>query len=205
MKDSTQKEACKRERRKRFGFAFMAIGALALVAALALFGYNAAQDLRAKSAIDKALGELNAQAQQDVALEDWTLTQLVEGIRYFAILEVPSVDIELPVAYDYNDNDLWVAIARYSGDVATENLVIAGHDMNSQFAALDGVNLGDEVILTSISGAKHTYRVASVETLPPTAIEDMTAGAFPLTLFTCTYSGADRLTIRCESSDAPAK
>ena len=36
-----------------------------------------------------------------------------------------------------------------------------------------------------------------VETLPETAVEEMRAGEWDLTLFTCTYDGRARVTVRC--------
>ena len=36
-----------------------------------------------------------------------------------------------------------------------------------------------------------------VETLAPTAVDEMTGGDWDLTLFTCTYSGQARVTVRC--------
>lgn len=48
-----------------------------------------------------------------------------------------------------------------------------------------------------MSGTAHRYTVMQVETLAPTAVEEMTGGDWDLTLFTCTYSGQARVTVRC--------
>jgi len=40
--------------------------------------------------------------------------------------------------------------------------------------------------------------VAAREVLLPTAVEEMTAGEWDLTLFTCTLGGRSRVTVRCE-------
>ena len=50
---------------------------------------------------------------------------------------------------------------------------------------------------TDVSGAVHRYTVMQVETLAPTAVDEMTGGDWDLTLFTCTYSGQARVTVRC--------
>jgi sortase A len=42
------------------------------------------------------------------------------------------------------------------------------------------------------------YKVVGMGVLAPTAVEEMTAGNFDLTLFTCTYSGQNRVTIYCD-------
>lgn len=39
--------------------------------------------------------------------------------------------------------------------------------------------------------------VSLVEILDETAVEEMTAGEWDLTLFTCNYDGRARITVRC--------
>ena len=43
--------------------------------------------------------------------------------------------------------------------------------------------------------------VAGIEILKPEEVDDMTSGQWPLTLFTCTYGGASRVTVRCEKEN----
>ena len=49
----------------------------------------------------------------------------------------------------------------------------------------------------TIDGQTYRYTVDRVETLPETAVEEMRAGEWDLTLFTCTYDGRARVTVRC--------
>ena len=50
------------------------------------------------------------------------------------------------------------------------------------------------------AGAVRRYTVAEVTTLEPTAVEQMTDSGYNLTLFTCTYGGKSRVTVRCVSA-----
>lgn len=43
--------------------------------------------------------------------------------------------------------------------------------------------------------------VAEVEILKPTDVEQMIAGDWQLTLFTCTVGGTSRVTVRCRQVD----
>ena len=43
-----------------------------------------------------------------------------------------------------------------------------------------------------------TYEVMAVDVLDPYATEEMVSGEYDLTLFTCTYGGASRVTVRCD-------
>ena len=49
---------------------------------------------------------------------------------------------------------------------------------------------------TDIRGKQTDYRVELIDTLSPTAVEEITAGEYDLTLLTCTYSGEARVTVR---------
>ena len=57
--------------------------------------------------------------------------------------------------------------------------------------------IGSKILFTDVNGNLTRYSVAELEILQPTAVEDMTAGDYDLTLFTCTYGGATRFTVRC--------
>ena len=48
-----------------------------------------------------------------------------------------------------------------------------------------------------MDGFVTVYEVAEVTTLQPEAIAEMESGEYPLTLFTCTYGGQSRVTVRC--------
>ena len=50
------------------------------------------------------------------------------------------------------------------------------------------------------SGVEY-YEVAGVEVLKGTAVEEMQAGDWELTLFTCTIGGKARVTVRCTADN----
>ena len=49
-----------------------------------------------------------------------------------------------------------------------------------------------------VDGNSFAYTVAELETLDPCAVEEMKAGDWDLTLFTCNTSGQTRCVIRCD-------
>ena len=65
------------------------------------------------------------------------------------------------------------------------------------FGQLKNISLGDTVTFTDVDGNVFTYRVSDVENLSGTAVEEMEAGEWDLTLFTCTNGGRTRVTVRC--------
>lgn len=100
----------------------------------------------------------------------------------------------------YGDSLMKDTFCRYAGGVDTENLVIAGHNYKRHFGKLTNLRIGDEVALTTMDGTTYRYQVEQVETLDSTAIDEMTAGDYPLTLFTCDYSGQARIAVRCQQT-----
>ena len=62
---------------------------------------------------------------------------------------------------------------------------------------------GDSVVFTDMDGIATVYQVVAQDVLSATAVEEMTAGVFDLTLFTCTYGGKSRMTVYCDIADKP--
>ena len=130
----------------------------------------------------------------------------IDGKRYIGTLEIPSINLNLPVITNYAvDKDLKSAPCRYSGSVYTDNAVICGHNYKTHFGSLGRLQKGDTVIFTDNDGNEFRYRVSFLETLDGYDIEGMLQdGDWDLTLFTCTLGGKSRVTARCEriSGDA---
>jgi sortase A len=75
--------------------------------------------------------------------------------------------------------------------------VIAAHNYKSHFGRLSELQTGDIVFFTDVNGRSYYYEVVLSETLPKEATEEMIAGGFDLSLYTCTPGGANRVTVRC--------
>ncbi len=128
-------------------------------------------------------------------------TVSIDGNLYIGILKIPSLNLELPVMSEWSYPGLNISPCRYQGSAYTENMVIAAHNYVSHFASLQYIEEGSEVTFTDVEGNTFYYTVAFREILEATAVEDMTSGEFPLTLFTCNNAGFARITVRCESAE----
>ena len=129
-----------------------------------------------------------------IALED------LDGAACIGVLEIPAIDLKLPVLSEWSYPLLKKAPCRYSGSAYLDNLVIAAHNYRTHFGKLKELETGDEVIFTDAAGNRFEYKVAAVEALIPQSVEDMTRGEWALSLFTCTLDGKNRVTVRCEVS-----
>ena len=98
---------------------------------------------------------------------------------------------------DWSYPQLRIAPCRYYGSVGTEDLIIAAHNYSRHFGNIKNLLPGDEVYFTEMDGTVTAYEVAETDTLNPAAVEEMTDSGYALTLFTCTYGGQSRVTVRC--------
>lgn len=187
----------------------MITGALLIVAALALFLHNQQEDKQAKASVEGILPKLvqsiedkkDSSDDEGSVLPDpydpaMTVVE-IDGYGYIGYVTLPSVGIELPVMDQWDDDRLDIAPCRYSGSVKTDDMVIAAHNFRWHFGALSSVKIGDTVLFTDMDGIVYKYTVTALDVLSATAVEDMTSGDYDLTLFTCTYGGQSRITVRC--------
>lgn len=190
--------------RKVTGMICMALGAIFLLAALGLVIFNHEQAEQAADASDRTLPVLQTaiaeRAQESRPVPgsmEATEPLEIDGEQYLGILTIPALELELPVLSDLSSAKLQLGPCRYYGTI-DRDLVIAAHNYARYFGRLSELHTGDVVYLTDVSGHRHSYRVSGVEILGATAIEEMLQSGYELTLFTCTYGGAERVTVRCE-------
>lgn len=117
---------------------------------------------------------------------------------YVAILSIPALDLELPVMNVLTNSNLKVAPCLYRGSIYQNDIIIGAHNFSSHFGNLKSLEIGDRVILTDMEGNEFSYQVIGTEILEKTALDELTAGEWDLTLFTCTYGGEQRVIIRCQ-------
>lgn len=189
------------------GNILMAMGALLLLAAAALFAYNQAEDNRAGEQAQTVTAQLMAQipdtpeekpfsdpyTQEEPVME----TARVDDVDYIGVLQLPALGMELPIASLWDYDTLKAVPCRYTGTTEGE-LVLCGHNYRRHFGPIDRLRPGDRLVFTDMEGNRIAYQVVTAEELPPTAVEEMTSSGYALTLFTCTYSGQTRYAVRCD-------
>lgn len=189
----------------------MWLGALLLAAALALFLYNQAENRAAGTAAAKATEQLRQMIPAQPVEKPLVVpnengakgssVMELDGKRYIGLLSIPTQGLELPIAADWDYTTLKSVPCRYSGSLDTDDLTICGHNYRLHFGPLYNLRPGDKLAFTTVEGEKTVFVVKAVEILQPNDIENMTVSGFPLTLFTCTYSGQTRLAVRCDRAD----
>lgn len=188
--------------RNKIGYLCMICGAALVLAALVLFIYNREEARRAEESVEEILPKImehfKEQQTADTDPYDPAMTEVeIGGYSYVGCLSIPSLELTLPVMSAWDDSRLKLAPCRYAGSTKTGNLVIAAHNYRRHFGTLSHLSKKDTVLFTNMDGVTTRYEVAEVEILQPFAVEEMTAGEYDLTLFTCTYGGRSRVTVRC--------
>ena len=124
--------------------------------------------------------------------------QVIDGNSYIGILTIPSMGQSFPIMKTSSEENLKISPCCYSGSPYTDDFVIAGHNYITHFGSLGDVSIGDKVNFADLDGNLFDYEVVEVTLLPATAVEEMVTGDWDLTIFTCTVSRQDRITVRCK-------
>jgi len=200
----------------KIGLLFMVIGSVLIASALGLFLYNNWEQKQADESVDVLMPQVVEQiqqrqnqevnhAQQDnvsfvetqPALKEMPLVQ-IDGHNYVGFVGIESLSLELPVMADWSYPQLKIAPCRFAGDMYQDDLVIMAHNYSCHFGQLQELRVGDAITVTDMDGVTVEYEVVALDVLEATAVEEMTSMDYDLTLFTCTYGGASRFTVRCD-------
>lgn len=197
---------------KRRGVIWIVLGLLLLSGAAGLTVYNFNLDATAGERSDVVMEEL-VRFLDDVPIRTVTPNTMeydlatepepldLDGYQYMGLITFPTLELQLPVQHNWSYPNLQVSPCRMTGSPMTEDLVILAHNYTRHFGPLNRLEIGDEVSVTLIDGTTYIYHVDAKEIVPPTAVEDVTSGEWPLTLFTCTLGGRTRLVIRCDTAE----
>lgn len=198
---------------------FMLSGMALMMAAAGLTAHNLNEDANATESASYILEKFNYEREQQIEsteksslptgitgeiLEEKTIspdtpmpTILIDGVAYIGTLTIPALGIELPVAENWDYTQMKISPCRYEGSVYKNNLIICAHNYSTHFRNIKDLQNGDDVIFVDAVGNEFNYHVELVETLQPTAIEEMISSNYDLSLFTCNYAGNARVTVRC--------
>lgn len=167
------------------------LGIVFISTALGLIIYNNYIDNRAGQKSQELLKEL----ENSIENNNKEIIA-INGDEYFGIIEIPAINIKLPIMNDWNDKHLKVSPCIYYGSIETNNLVICAHSYKSLFRYIKKLKDEDKAIITDLNGKKYLYKVEVIEILSPTDIKDMIDSDFDLTLYTCTNDNQNRVTVR---------
>lgn len=115
---------------------------------------------------------------------------------YIGYIELPTLGLSLPVMSEWSYPKLRIAPCRYTGSVYDDSLIILAHNYTRHFGGIKDLAIGDPVQFIDAEGNIYQYTVAKHETLEKKDVREMVDNEYDLTLFTCTYGGRNRITVR---------
>lgn len=203
--------------RSKLGIVFMLLGASLVLGAMALFFHNQQEDMEAEAfaqdilpALQNEIREIRDNPPSEtipqetkpaelLEPEDLIMTEkIINGYGYIGYLTISELDLNLPVMGSWDSRRLQIAPCRFTGTLRGGDLVIMAHNYNSHFGRLSKLSVGSEIQFTDMDGTDWYYQVVAIDLLQAEAVEEMTAGEYDLTLFTCATNRSQRVTIRCD-------
>lgn len=190
----------------KFGKYFIFLGIILVIFSFSLLIYNNLKDYQAGKSSKEVLKIIehdNKKINENIITNVNNLTNKEEKVininnnNYIGTIEIPSLNLKLPIMSDFTYDKLNISPCRYFGSIETKDLVICGHAYRTHFKYLVNLEQGDLVIITDFYNNTYIYEVLEIEILKPTDIEEMLSGEFDLTLYTCTSDSKNRITVRC--------
>lgn len=190
--------------KRKVAIMLMTVGSLFICLAFGILVYNNYENRKAEENSALLMESLRLSIAEN-ELKDKVIdpfdaemtTKEINGYGYIGYISIPSLNIDLPVMSDWDYGRLKIAPCRYYGSTKTDNLVIAAHNYRVHFGSFGRIKVGDTVIFTDMDSVKHRYKVDVVEQLLPTDVDKVKDTGDDLILYTCTYGGAKRITVRC--------
>lgn len=190
--------------RRKIAVTLMITGFVLILSAAALLFYNYSENKKAEEQSQQLINNLKDYISQhessfvpDAFEKEMTIVD-IDGYGYIGYLYIPDLEVDLPVMADWDYTRLKISPCRYYGSTYTDNLVIAAHNYSSHFGYIGNLQKGAYVMFTDMDSNVTTYQVTSVELLNPTDVDKVKDTGDDLILYTCTYGGAQRITVRCE-------
>lgn len=173
----------------------LGIGIILLSISLFLYIYYYMEDIYSSKMVNKTMNELintNDIIENDEGFD----IKIIDNEEYIGYIEIPSLELFLPITNGYSYNSLKKTPALFYGNL-NKNLVICGHSYKAHFGDLYKLKQKDKVNFIDVNNNKYVYEVELIETLKSTDVKDMIESDFDLTLYTCTKDGKNRVTVRC--------
>ena len=185
----------------KFSKYLIILGILCVLLSITLYIKNKYQELdtgkKSKEILDIIETKINVSDKEEIKTNTEDLVLNISGYDYIGVINIPSLNIKLPIMRETDYDRLAISPCKYYGNITTNDLVLCAHDYVNQFGKISNLKEDDIVIITDVLGNNYVYKVVLTEELNPTDITNMIDSPFDLTLYTCSYGALKRITVRC--------
>ena len=185
----------------KLGKYLIILGVILIAISLSLFTFNNLEDYHASKSSHEILEMIDDNKNEEIVTNVSNLTKQgedvinIKGNNYIGIIEIPTLNLKLPIMSEFTYDKLKIAPCRYFGSIQTNDLVICGHSYLAHFGNLYKLQPKDIIIINDFH-KQYIYEVEAIEILEATDINNMLDSQFDLTLYTCTKDSLRRVTIR---------
>ena len=201
-------------KRSHRGSVLIFLGLIMILGALGLTAYNIWDAKRAEEAANQISDVLIDKIKDDDSAMQVPMfdpdtpmpVEVIDGYEYIGILEIPELDLTLPVMNEWDYTRLKISPCRFTGSYYADDLVICGHNYAKHFSPIKWIDISADVYFTNVEGLTIHYIVTNRETVEPTDVELMIDNIhnstsstmdWDMTLFTCNTGGQTRCAVRC--------
>ncbi|MEI3162865.1 MAG: sortase [Lachnospirales bacterium] len=190
--------------KNKIGVWLIIIGCIMILSGMVIVSYNIYVQKMAENTAYKISAEFENTISKKY-FKDKLITEIpkekmkitdIDGYEVIGKIFYPRLDIELPVVDNWDYKKLKISVCRYSGSLQSGNLIIMAHNYPSSFGKLKRANYGDNVQFKDSFGTVYSYTVDKIEEISGDDINKLVKNSYDMTLFTCTYSGKDRIVVR---------
>lgn len=187
--------------RQILGRVVVLIGVIFVGYASVLFVQNQLVERHARTYSDEVVEQLVSQLEieqesssnNDESTSQGVDTLLIDEETYIGIIEIPSLNLILPVQGEWSYEKLKNTPCVY----ADNPWVIAAHNYDAHFGRLPNLDIGDQAKFTDINGNETYYEVVDMDLIYETDAEAVLVDDYDLTLFTCNYNNnTERVVVR---------
>ena len=125
------------------------------------------------------------------------------GYNVVGIINIQKLGIEFPILDITNDDSMKVSVTKFWGNNVNDigNFTIVGHNNldGTMFSNTKKLKIGDEIVLTDLSGKTLKYRIFDKYIIEPNDVsctESVNKDQREVTLITCTNGRRNRLVIK---------
>lgn len=172
-------------------------GILLILASISLKIYNLYDDYKSHGNSEIVLQKI----EENISNDNNESVITIDGRKYCGILEIPKIELELPVAFEYSSEQLKYSLCMYSGNLEEGSMVICGHNNSSFLGKLDELYEGENLYFIDLVGQRHEYVISETEYVDGYDVESLIDESknWDLIVFTCNYTGTMRYVVKCTS------
>lgn len=122
----------------------------------------------------------------------------LEGRNYFGKLEIPALNMTMPLLASTDNGGLGISICRFTGSLYQDNLALCGQNSRAFFGRLHRMRIGDAIRITDLEGHRFLFEVCEIVTVRQAELDEALADDWDLTLFSDRKFGDSTVIVRCE-------